>query len=350
MAVSKALVQLPTKPHALYRFYDRTDVLLYVGITMDLPARVGQHRKEKPWWTEVHHITIEQFDTRSAALAAEERAIKEDGPLYNSTHNDLVQAASGERTAHQFADVILHHLAEHPDRFAEVLREAEEAVKEANRDPDDELAGTDPMQYAAELEAGNVVVDRHLLRRGLGYLLDHLPQERVDRSMSRAKQERQHPRSEADVLYRAAYLIAAEYAGDYLSALPEPEQETWRRAATNMFSDEIQADLVDFHAAGYARAFKAGEPHRYGKAQRLCHAPDDGGVACPEVATINVMFKSCQMCRDNPDRCNGHDLWCESHLWRSLDEPYTWSATGEPAIVYDYAVIERDDSWDDPPF
>jgi len=73
--------------HALYRFYDHTDVLLYVGISADLPSRMQNHRRKKPWWALVHHIGIEHFDTRKEAMAAEKAAIQTEEPLYNDAHN-----------------------------------------------------------------------------------------------------------------------------------------------------------------------------------------------------------------------------------------------------------------------
>lgn len=93
MVVSKALAKLPSKPHALYRFFDRTDALLYVGITMDLAGRMSQHRKDKPWWVDVHHISIEHFDNRASVLAAERAAIASEKPLYNAAHNEMAQSA-----------------------------------------------------------------------------------------------------------------------------------------------------------------------------------------------------------------------------------------------------------------
>lgn len=95
MAVSKALAELSTRPHALYRFFDRTDVLLYVGTTAHLSARIAQHKRDKPWWVDVRNITIEYFDTRSAALSAETKAIRTEGPLYNTTHNEMVPVPGG---------------------------------------------------------------------------------------------------------------------------------------------------------------------------------------------------------------------------------------------------------------
>ncbi len=86
-------------PHALYRFYDASGVLLYVGITADPGVRFKKHRGDKAWWTEVANIRIAKHPTRTAVLAAERRAIREERPLWNIAHHDAAQAVrspSGE--------------------------------------------------------------------------------------------------------------------------------------------------------------------------------------------------------------------------------------------------------------
>lgn len=90
MRVTVGRAELPAKPHALYRFYDRTDVLLYVGISLDLPARLRKHKRDKPWWLEIANITIEPHESRADALAAEAIAIETERPLYNDQHNPTV--------------------------------------------------------------------------------------------------------------------------------------------------------------------------------------------------------------------------------------------------------------------
>jgi hypothetical protein len=87
--------QLPTsvvkgpvdnRPHVLYRFRNRDGRLIYVGISLSLPARLGQHRGDKPWWAEVTTVTVEHFPDRASALAAEKEAIRTESPLYNVVH------------------------------------------------------------------------------------------------------------------------------------------------------------------------------------------------------------------------------------------------------------------------
>lgn len=72
---------------ALYRFYSGTGQLMYVGITKDPPGRIGQHGREKDWWTEVSGISVEWHPDRNTALAAEKRAIQVEHPRYNVQHN-----------------------------------------------------------------------------------------------------------------------------------------------------------------------------------------------------------------------------------------------------------------------
>lgn len=75
-----------SRPHALYRFFDAEGVLLYIGITADVPARFQKHRDDKPWWGEVARIAMEPFPDRPSVLAAERRAIKAEMPRWNVQH------------------------------------------------------------------------------------------------------------------------------------------------------------------------------------------------------------------------------------------------------------------------
>lgn len=97
------LADLPSDgpPTCLYRFYDANDNLLYVGITSQLPMRWKTHDKLKPWWREVVRATVEHFDTREDALAAEATAIKAEKPRYNVRGNWVVlaEAATTEAAA-----------------------------------------------------------------------------------------------------------------------------------------------------------------------------------------------------------------------------------------------------------
>jgi DNA-binding GntR family transcriptional regulator/predicted GIY-YIG superfamily endonuclease len=68
---------------ALYRFYDATKRLLYVGISSDLKKRWAQHEESKAWWPQVASETVEWLESRAAALVAERNAIRAENPLFN---------------------------------------------------------------------------------------------------------------------------------------------------------------------------------------------------------------------------------------------------------------------------
>lgn len=76
-----------TEQTALYRFFDRNDQLLYVGISKNAIRRMLDHAEEKSWWQFVKRSSIEYHPTRSDALRAEREAIEQEAPLYNITHN-----------------------------------------------------------------------------------------------------------------------------------------------------------------------------------------------------------------------------------------------------------------------
>jgi predicted GIY-YIG superfamily endonuclease len=73
--------------HTLYRFFDRSKSLLYVGISCSALRRFLEHKSEKSWWSEISHSTLEHFETRQEALDAERAAIRNEKPKYNKIHN-----------------------------------------------------------------------------------------------------------------------------------------------------------------------------------------------------------------------------------------------------------------------
>jgi len=73
--------------HVLYRFYDRSDHLLYVGITNNPAARFKQHEHGKDWWDQVASITLEQHASRQALMDAERAAIIAERPTHNVVHS-----------------------------------------------------------------------------------------------------------------------------------------------------------------------------------------------------------------------------------------------------------------------
>src|SRR5699024_9538324 len=70
--------------HALYRFYGDTGTLLYTGITNNPARRFTQHEESKEWWHSVRGITIDWYETRPDAEAAERRAIHVEQPRHTN--------------------------------------------------------------------------------------------------------------------------------------------------------------------------------------------------------------------------------------------------------------------------
>lgn len=71
----------------LYRHYDPAGDLLYVGISLSPMRRHEKHFAGTAHRHLILQILIEPFASREEALKAEERAIREEFPKFNTTHN-----------------------------------------------------------------------------------------------------------------------------------------------------------------------------------------------------------------------------------------------------------------------
>jgi GIY-YIG catalytic domain len=74
------------KMPCLYRHYDATGRLLYVGISFCFANRMKEHFFSH-WYDEIARVDIERFPTREAACEAERKAIRSEKPLYNDGKN-----------------------------------------------------------------------------------------------------------------------------------------------------------------------------------------------------------------------------------------------------------------------
>ena len=78
----------PVSPTHLYRLYDQSCRLLYVGITSRSPQqRIGEHHSTKAWWPDVNDslTTIRTYQTRDEAAKAERTAIRTECPRHNKS-------------------------------------------------------------------------------------------------------------------------------------------------------------------------------------------------------------------------------------------------------------------------
>lgn len=78
----------------LYRFFDREDRLLYVGVSLSAAHRASQHRADKAWWPDVARMDVEHHNADRQSIEALERAaIIAERPLYNVIHNTTTSGA-----------------------------------------------------------------------------------------------------------------------------------------------------------------------------------------------------------------------------------------------------------------
>lgn len=89
----------PRRLTTVYRLFDTSGHLLYVGTSADPQQRWEQHAREKLWWSSVARAEVDWHSNRDAALSAEREAIQSEEPLHNdkATPNEAVFPYLGNR-------------------------------------------------------------------------------------------------------------------------------------------------------------------------------------------------------------------------------------------------------------
>jgi predicted DNA-binding transcriptional regulator AlpA len=70
-------------PTQLYRHYDSSGTLLYVGISLSAAGRLSQHKQEAVWFDQITRIDVEMCASREEAIAKELLAIRLENPVHN---------------------------------------------------------------------------------------------------------------------------------------------------------------------------------------------------------------------------------------------------------------------------
>lgn len=78
----------------VYRLFGADGELLYVGSSNSVPDRLSVHRS-KPWGGDIASWRVETFPSRRDALAAEAKAIGDEGPLHNVARPSFSGSGSG---------------------------------------------------------------------------------------------------------------------------------------------------------------------------------------------------------------------------------------------------------------
>lgn len=124
-----------TERTALYRYFDASGDLLYVGITNSVGRRWDQQAQQQPWWPSSSRQTVDWYPTRGAAETAERAAVQTEKPLYNSLLK--VQLTPRREPADCFPECFagLRELAEQPETIeqAKALTDALNAVPELQK-------------------------------------------------------------------------------------------------------------------------------------------------------------------------------------------------------------------------
>jgi predicted GIY-YIG superfamily endonuclease len=70
----------------VYRTYDATGRLLYVGSSANLEQRMANHRNVSWWFRLTQQVVAEPYDDLSSARTAEATAIRTEWPVANLAH------------------------------------------------------------------------------------------------------------------------------------------------------------------------------------------------------------------------------------------------------------------------
>lgn len=74
------------KPHAIYRVYDSSRNLLYIGCSVCPLTRAADHVMHQTWRKRVAFIKVDWKNDWYEARDAEKKAIKEENPMWNFQH------------------------------------------------------------------------------------------------------------------------------------------------------------------------------------------------------------------------------------------------------------------------
>lgn len=106
------------KASYVYRLYDASGRLLYVGKADDVAGRLNDHRL-RAWWPEVATATQEQFNTSAEAFQAEDRAIALERPKYNMAGSVAGVAPAKRLRRHGIQEVDIEARREKREKMAE---------------------------------------------------------------------------------------------------------------------------------------------------------------------------------------------------------------------------------------
>jgi predicted GIY-YIG superfamily endonuclease len=82
----------------VYRIFDESGKLIYVGCSHDPEARIYTHRMKSWWAPQISRIKLNVFPNRQVAIEAEAKAIRAENPRWNINHRSYGQSHWNEQT------------------------------------------------------------------------------------------------------------------------------------------------------------------------------------------------------------------------------------------------------------
>ena len=115
---------------ALYRHFDDTGRLLYIGVSTSPLKRLQEHRGSSHWSAMIRWVQIEEFSTRQEALAAEWAAITKENPLFNkqrprpdSPSHPAKERPVSKRSGASAVERVRAWRKSHPGKYRSYMRE-----------------------------------------------------------------------------------------------------------------------------------------------------------------------------------------------------------------------------------
>jgi predicted GIY-YIG superfamily endonuclease len=159
---------------ALYRHFDASDNLLYVGISLHPINRLDQHRKISPWAGDIVRVEIQHLETREIALEAEWDAIQNEKPKHNIQKTKSRKPTRGEELVEESHVELLEQVTVFQPMYT--LAEAGYALS---------IGPTQIKRMVQDKEIGHVVIGmrgEHEVKRITGWqiieYIEHLQNER----------------------------------------------------------------------------------------------------------------------------------------------------------------------------
>jgi hypothetical protein len=108
MARDRAPIPLADRTTFVYRAFGVGGEFVYVGISQVWLHRLRGHTRASRWWGYVHHVEVQEFDTRAEAFAMESWAIAHETPLANTELQRRHCPSSPPMPVRSFCRRILH--------------------------------------------------------------------------------------------------------------------------------------------------------------------------------------------------------------------------------------------------